>query len=259
MSFVSLGPFSEGGYSGWVRPWPLALLLLACSDPAPSEPRPPEPETELAPAYAQQDPEDVFCGVGCEPGSTRPCGDGSGGLETCDPSGMGWSACGYSGFPRLESRCAEGTICRPRPSGDPAFCSKVCKAEGPECDECMRRFVWGGLWGCRAICQLAPILPDQPSPCQEGQELVACKAETPARAEGAGCQPGPEPKSYCCPPGSPILNPLLCRPDRRQRRVPEHIVAPGIEEPLGGVRLPLDRPFPGHFGVAPGEHQGARQ
>jgi hypothetical protein len=189
-----------------MRPLPLlalALALLSCGETGAGAPSAPAAsEFQLEPIVPRVDPEDVFCGVTCEPGSSRPCGAG---IEVCDPTGVGWGACGADDYKPAPSLCAKGTVCRRRPSGDPAFCAEACKGgEDKDCNECERRFVFGGLMGCRTICEA-----EGAAGCEDDQELVRCKAETPTRAEGAGCLPGPEPLTYCCPPGSPILNPPL--------------------------------------------------
>lgn len=239
----------------------LFATLLACEDsgekvPGASHPTP----FRLAPATSSEDPEDITCGVHCGPGSIREC-LGEPGIETCAPSGMGWSACGYDGFERVESKCAKGTRCVARPSGDLSLCEKECAVETggaggadgadgagsggaprepeelPVCTKCKRDRVYGGLMGCRAICKV-----DTGGACEPGEdgttlELVRCEAATPSRAAAAGCVAGPEPQTYCCPGGSAILNPLFRRPERF--RQPAHIVPPQVEKPLWSV--PLER------------------
>lgn len=192
---------------------------------------------QLAPATSSEDPEDVTCGVLCEPGSVRECGGIGPGVETCAPSGMGWSVCGYDGFPRAESICAKGTKCVIRPSGDLSLCEKECTVEvggsggaggveggagaggeppapkePPVCTKCKQERVYGGLMGCRAICKAEPG-ECAPGEGDEPREMVRCEAETPYRAAAAGCVVGPENGTYCCPGGSAILNPLFRCPE----------------------------------------------
>jgi hypothetical protein len=207
-----------------MRPWLAPLLLLACSDPAPVDPLPSPGPQQAGPLTSFADPEDVYCGTTCEPGSSRPCGEG---VEVCDPTGLGWGACGYGGYETSPSSCAKGTRCTRRSSG--------------------------GNMGCRAICAAV-----EGAGCEDSLELVRCKAPTPGRAERAGCLPGPEELAYCCPPESAILNPLLGGQERKEG-VPGHEVPAQLDKPDGRVLLPLGGLLGAHLaGSSPRQHARPR-
>lgn len=158
----------------------LALCLAACADNAASPPeQAPAASQELKPGAYQPDPEDIDCGVNCEPYSARPCDLSGGGTaaQVCGPTGLGYSACGGQDWQPQKSACGEGT-------------------------RCVKRSPTGNL-GCRAICQAAGS-----KGCGGGLERVECKAPAPVRAEAAGCEPGDGEGVYCCKAGSAILNPL---------------------------------------------------
>lgn len=151
--------------------WLPLLALLGCSDPAQATAPPPE-AVELPSAYYQPDPEDLDCGIGCEPYSTLPCEGGA--VAVCAPSGLTYGRCGASDWAPAPSACPEGT-------------------------RCVRRSP-GGNMGCRSVCAEAP--PEAGETCSE--VLVACQAPTPRRAEEAGCSELAEGR-YCCPDATLVL------------------------------------------------------
>lgn len=141
------------------------LALLGCSPPeAPAEPV--EPSIALPSARYQPDPEDLDCGVNCEPGASIACEGGA--MAVCAPSGLAYGRCGASDWAPAPSACPAGTACGRRSPG--------------------------GNLGCRSICAEATLA--------EGEECsgvaVQCQAATPTRAEAAGCSSLAEGR-YCCP------------------------------------------------------------
>ena len=121
----------------------------------------------------QPDPEDLDCGINCEPWSTRECEGGK--TQVCSEEGLTWGICGATDRQPKPSSCAKGTRCVSR------------------CPGCNM--------GCRAIC--APK-DDKDDPCESGLTRVVCEVPTPARAEKAKCVAAGVEGAYCCPAGSTL-------------------------------------------------------
>lgn len=86
-----------------------ALLLVACASPESADPAPVPAPVVLDSLIHQPNPEDLDCGINCEPFSTEACEGGK--VRTCDPSGLTYDGCGVASWEPKPSTCAKGTKC----------------------------------------------------------------------------------------------------------------------------------------------------